>query len=132
MNENPKVVVICGALEDRDIMAVCAWLLEAEEAAVTMGPFLLPSWYVGGGGSICYEKEDKYKCDNLHKVQMRKIELADELFVVADSHCVNQSTMWQVAYAKSNGIPIRWYSEDVIGQKVEETLKKAGNKGIRE
>ena len=41
----PKVIVLCGSSRFADIMAVCAWILERDELAITMGLHLLPEWY---------------------------------------------------------------------------------------
>ncbi|KKK90129.1 hypothetical protein LCGC14_2726140, partial [marine sediment metagenome] len=48
--EKPKVIVLCGSSRFCDLMAVCAWLLEKEEKAITMGLHLLPQWY-------CHEED---------------------------------------------------------------------------
>jgi hypothetical protein len=41
--DKPKIVVLCGSSKFVDIMAVCAWLIERDEQAMTMGLHLLPS-----------------------------------------------------------------------------------------
>lgn len=40
-----KVITICGSSRFVDVMAVCAWLLERDERAITLGLHLLPRWY---------------------------------------------------------------------------------------
>lgn len=42
---NPKIVVLCGSSRFTDRMSVCAWLIEKQENAITMGLHLLPVWY---------------------------------------------------------------------------------------
>lgn len=129
----PKVIVLCGSSRFVDIMAVTAWLLEKEEGAITMGLHLLPNWY-------CKDKIPDHlaehegvakKMDELHK---RKIDMADEIFIINYDDYVGDSTMAEMTYAAEKNIPGRWFSPppgkpiDPIALKVlermDETMKK--------
>lgn len=41
--KKPKIVTLCGSSRFVGIMAVCAWLIERDEGAITMGLHLLPN-----------------------------------------------------------------------------------------
>ena len=120
--KKPKVIVLCGSSRFCDIMAVCAWLLEKEEGAITMGLHLLPIWYPGKIPYHLAEVEDvKDHMDNLH---LRKIDLGDEIFVVNKAYYIGNSTNREINYAIKNDVPIRYYMEDEIGIKVEKMIDK--------
>jgi hypothetical protein len=120
--EKPKVIVLCGSSRFHDIMAVCAWLLEREENAITMGLHSLPWWYspVPIPDHLAEHEGVKEQLDNLH---MRKIDLADEIFVVNFEDYTGNSTKREIAYAEKRGLPLRWYTQDPIGYQVDEILE---------
>ena len=77
----PKIITLCGSSRFVDIMAVCAWLLERDEQAITMGLHLLPVWY--SRPMIPHhlaEYEDV--ADKLNELHLRKIDISSEIFVV--------------------------------------------------
>ena len=122
--KKPKVIVLCGSSRFVDLMAVCAWLLEREENAITMSLHLLPGWY-------CENKipdhlaEHEGVADQMDELHLRKIDLADEIFVVNDDGYVGDSTAREVEYTKKQGKPIRWYTHDPIGKKCQAILNRA-------
>ncbi len=121
MNIKPKIVVLCGSSKFCDIMAVCAWLIEREENAITMGLHFLPQWYAKDIPDHLAEVEGVAEAmDNLH---LRKIDMADEIFVVNCQHYIGNSTTNEVNYAADKGLKIRWYTDDPIGGQVEKILK---------
>lgn len=125
--DRPKVVVICGSSRFVDIMAVCAWLIEREEGAIVLGLHLLPVWYPNCPAHHLAEHEGVAEAmDELH---LRKIDLADEVFVVNHEQYVGQSTAREVGYAVScaNVKRIRLYSQDYIGARVRLMLENAGS-----
>ncbi len=75
----PKVVVICGSSRFVDIMAVCEWIIERDELAITMGLNLLPWWYDDIPDHLAEHERCAEQMDELH---LRKIDLAGEIFVV--------------------------------------------------
>ena len=94
-------------------MAVCAWLLERDESAIAMGLHLLPQWYPACPDDHLAEHEGvAEKMDALH---LRKIDLADEVFVVNVGDYVGDSTRAEVLYAGQHGKPIRWFTSDPVG-----------------
>lgn len=104
-------------------MAVCAWILERDEKAITMGLHLLPEWYDENLTDHLAEHE---KCaaemDELH---LRKIDLSDEIFVVNYNDYIGESTRKEVEYADKNDKNIRWFTHDEVGEKVKKIIHKA-------
>ena len=123
MKDKPKVIVLCGSSRFCDLMAVCAWLLEKEENAITMGLHLLPEWYCRGEieDHLAEHEGVAEQMDELHK---RKIDLADEIFVVNNQGYIGDSTKSEIAYAGCKDLPIRYMTEDYIGKKCMKILVK--------
>jgi hypothetical protein len=118
----PKIVVLCGSSRFVGIMAVCAWLIERDEGAATMGLHLLPTWYGANGDHLAEQEGVAEKMDELH---LRKIDMADEVFVVNVQNYVGSSTANEVAYAQDAGKLIRWFLTDPIGLKVQVLIDEA-------
>jgi len=119
--EKPKVITLCGSSQFVGEMAVTAWLLERDENAIAMGLHLLPIWY-------CRDKiphhlaEHEGVAEQMDELHLRKIDLSDEVFVVNRKDYVGESTMKEIEYTKSKSIPIRWYTKDPVGEKVEKII----------
>lgn len=114
--KKPKIVVICGSSRFVDVMAVCAWLIERDEKAIAMSLHLLPQWYPDCPDDHLAEHEGvALEMDELH---LRKIDMADEIFVVNKDDYIGDSTAREIGYAKLNNKPVRWYSHDPIGDDV--------------
>lgn len=120
--KKPKIVALCGSSKFCDIMAVCAWLIERDEKAITMGLHLLPQWYPACPDNHLAEHEGVATAmDALH---LRKIDLADEIFVVNYDDYIGDSTLAEINYTSSMGKKIRWFTHDLIGTKVMTMIKK--------
>ncbi len=113
----PKVVVLCGSSRFVGIMAVCAWLIERDEQSITMGLHLLPEWYCKHEipDHLAEHEGVAAQMDELH---LRKIDIADEIFVVNYQFYVGDSTRREIEYAIKCNKPVRWYTNDPIGEKV--------------
>lgn len=125
----PKIVVLCGSSRFVQEMAVCAWLIEREENAIAMSLHLLPSWYPNVPPHHLAEAEGV--ADQMDQLHLRKIDLANEVFVVNRGGYIGESTRREIDYAKIHQRPIRWYEEDPIGEKVEDMIMVAGHSARR-
>jgi hypothetical protein len=110
----PKIVVMSGSSRFVDVMAVCAWWIERDERAITMGLHLLPGWYPCADDHVAEEEGVAPAMDELH---LRKIDLCDEVFVVNVDHYIGDSTRREIEYARTSGKPIRWFTHDPIGER---------------
>ncbi len=116
----PKKVVLCGSSRFCDVMAVCAWLLERDEGAIAMGLHLLPVWYDAPPDHLAEAEGVAAHMDALH---LRKIDLADEVFVVNVNGYIGSSCANEVAYAQHFGKPIRYYTTDHLGGRVDDIIR---------
>lgn len=121
--DKPKVVVLCGSSRFVGIMAVCAWLIERDEKAITMGLHLLPGWYPDIAPDHIAEKEGV--ADAMDTLHLRKIDLADEIFIVNYDDYIGDSTKREMYYAKEKHKNIRWYASDEIGRRCDELILQA-------
>lgn len=122
----PKFITLCGSSQFVDIMAVCAWLLEREEKAITMGLHLLPQWYAKDIPDHLAEYEGcAEEMDELH---LRKIDISEEIFVVNYQFYTGLSTANEVEYARKHNKKVRWYTNDRIGEMVDEIIERIREK----
>ncbi len=113
MSEKTKIVVMSGSSRFCDVMAVCAWFIEREERAMTMGLHLLPTWYPCQDD---HQAEAEGVAEAMDALHLRKIDVCDELFVVNVGDYIGDSTRREIEYAQAHGKPIRWWSHDPIGE----------------
>jgi hypothetical protein len=118
----PKVIVLCGSSRFVDIMAVCAWIIERDENAITMALHLLPRWYFKKEVVKDHLAEHENVREQMDTLHLRKIDLADEIFVVNYEDYIGDSTTNEVRYAQKTGKNIRWFTHDEIGEKVKALL----------
>ena len=118
----PKIVTMCGSSRFVDIMAVCAWLIERDEHAITMGLHLLPLWYEGDIPDHLAEHEGV--ADEMDELHFRKIDISHEIFVVNKDDYIGESTRKEIECAQASKKNIRWYSHDPVGDKVREIISK--------
>lgn len=128
--DKPKVVVFCGSSKFVEVMAVAEWFVERDELAITMGLNLLPGWYPDCPPDHLAEHEGCAKeMDALH---LRKIDLADEIFVVDWGGYIGESTSREIAYAEESGKHIRYLSTDIIGQQIWKLIVTAADQATKE
>lgn len=120
----PKIVTLCGSSRFCHIMAVCAWMIERDEQAITMGLHLLPDWYCRGEIPD-HLAEHEGVADAMDKLHLAKIDISDEVFVVNVQHYVGDSTRREVEYAMGKGKKMRWFTDDIIGRQVEQKVAEA-------
>ena len=119
---NPKIVTLCGSSKYCDIMAICAWFIERDEQAITMGLHLLPMWYTMKAESHIAETEGV--AEAMDKLHLKKIEISDEIFVVNFNDYIGDSTRREVEYSMKLNKRIRWFTHDPIGDKVMTIIKE--------
>ena len=100
-NPRPKIIVICGSTRFIDLMAVCAWILERDEKAITMGLHLLPWWYGEDGPPNDHLAEHEGVDREMDTLHLRKIDLCDEIFVINAENYIGDSTRAEINYTVS-------------------------------
>ncbi len=123
--EKPKFVVICGSSRFVEEMAVCAWLIEKTEESIVMGLHLLPAWYSYRTPIPNHLAEHEGVSDRMDQLHLRKIDIADEVFIVNVDDYIGDSTTAEIKYAQDRGKTIRWFTHDEIGYTTMAILKRA-------
>lgn len=124
MSDKPKIVVLCGSSRFADLMAVCAWIIERDEKAITMGLHLLPWWY-STEPIPDHLAEHEGVADAMDELHLRKIDLADEIFVVNQNDYIGESAKREIGYGTHLNKPFRWYTLDPVGRQVDGLINKA-------
>lgn len=102
--ERPKIICLCGSTRFIELFAIKTWELE-REGFIVLGCTLLPMWYCNTPDHFGEATGTKEQCDELHK---RKIDLADEVFVLNVDGYIGESTRSEIEYAAAHGKPVRY------------------------
>lgn len=105
-----KVVTLCGSTRFKDEFMEAQKLLTLESnIVISVGLFGHSGdeevWEGMDEGTLT---ETKRMLDDMHK---RKIDMADEVYVIDVDGYIGESTRSEIEYAKSKGIPIRFLSD---------------------
>ena len=100
-DDRPTIVVLCGSTRFRDDFDAMNRDLTRAGAMV-----LAPGVFVHAGDTVT--EEDKARLDELH---LRKIELADEVYVVNPGGYIGASTRKEIAYAEDLGRPVSYLTD---------------------
>jgi len=96
-----KVVTLCGSTKfKKEFEEASKHLTLQESIVISVGLF-------GHSGDIITE-EQKEMLDDMHK---RKIDMADEIFVINVGGYVGNSTRSEIAYAEAIGKPVKYLEE---------------------
>lgn len=99
MQGNYKVITLCGSTKFKDEF------MEVQKNLTLDGYIVISVGCFGHSGDV-FTEEQKEMLDDMHK---RKIDMADEIFVINVGGYIGSSTKSEVEYAKSKGIQIRYY-----------------------
>lgn len=105
----PKIVCICGSSRFCDIAAVYAWKFE-KEGKLALSMHLLPEWYA----EETQKKERHHFAEQegvravLDELHLRKIDLADEVFVINKGGYIGERTRIEIDYAREHGKPVSY------------------------
>ena len=97
----PKIICLCGSTKFKQEF------IEANFHETMKGHIVLSvGWFSHADGDIYTPTPDeKIALDELHK---RKIDLADEVFVINIDGYIGESTRSEIEYAKAQGKPIKY------------------------
>ena len=103
MRRKYKVVTLCGSTKFKDeFMAVQKQLTLDGYIVISVGLF------GHSGDNEVWAEGTKKMLDDMHK---RKIDMADEIFVINVDGYIGNSTRSEIEYAKSKGLSIRYLQE---------------------
>lgn len=106
-----KVVTLCGSTRFRDEFFEVQKKLTLDRCIV-----ISVGLFGHSGDSEVWEGMDegtrtrtKEMLDDMHK---RKIDMADEIFVINPGEYIGESTRSEIEYAKAKGMQVRYYSNE--------------------
>lgn len=106
----PKIICICGSTRFADLHAIMKWELEKAGNVICLMINYLPEWYAksqGWQGLAHFGEQSGFK-ELLDELHLRKIDLADEVFVINKDGYIGESTRREIEYAKAQGKPVRY------------------------
>ena len=101
MNQDIKVVTICGSMRYADEMKKIAWDLEVKK-----GLSVIQCVYNVDGQR--YEGIDASILDKIHR---KKIDISDAIYVVNIDGYIGNSTKNEIEYAKNNGKEVIYHEK---------------------
>jgi hypothetical protein len=104
MVENYKVITLCGSTKFK------AEFMKVQKELTLKGYIVISVGCFGHSGDIITD-EQKIMLDNMHK---RKIDMADEIFVINVDGYIGESTKSEIEYAKSHNKKVN-YLVDING-----------------
>ena len=107
--DRPKIVCLCGSTRFTEQMLLKQWEL-TKQGYVVLSWCALPGSYFSGEDKTHVGDQEGVKeiVDEVHK---RKIDLADEIFVINKNAYIGESTRSEIDYAKRLGKPIKYLEE---------------------
>ena len=97
----PEIVTLCGSTRFKE------QYLEAQKRLTLEGKIVISVGLFGHADSEPITPEQKQMLDEMH---LRKIDLADSIFVVNPDGYIGESTQREIEYAKKVGKKIQYYS----------------------
>lgn len=116
-----QIICLCGSSSFCDVAAVKAWEFE-KQGIMAIGMHLLPEWYheetqKKAGHHYAEQEGVAHILDELH---LRKIEMADEVFVVNpvipghEHGYIGDRTRIEIAHALQFGKPVKYLNEPEV------------------
>jgi hypothetical protein len=124
--KKPKIICLCGSSRFIELFAVAAWVLERDEKAVVLGPHYLPYELPN------YLAEHEGIADQTDDLQMHKIDMADEIFVINWGNYIGDSTRKETKHAYETGKNIRVLTMDNTGLKIIDLLDEQTEFSLRD
>ncbi len=98
-----KVVTLCGSTKFKE------QFLETQKRLTLEGNIVISVGLFGhSGDNEVWNEGTKEMLDDMHK---RKIDMADEIFVINKDGYIGESTRSEIAYATAKGMTIRYLEE---------------------
>ncbi len=104
MVDKYKVITLCGSTRFKDAF------METQKRLTLEGNIVISVGLFGhSGDNEVWTAGTKEMLDDMHK---RKIDMADEIFVINVGGYIGSSTRSEIEYAKVNGKPINYLEPD--------------------
>ncbi len=106
----PKIICLCGSSRFIWYFAVLAWEFE-KQGCITLGLHLLPPNYTTEQVHKDHIAEWEGVAEKMDALHRRKIDIADEVFIINVGGYIGSSTSREIEYADSIGKPIIYLEE---------------------
>lgn len=108
MINGTKIVCFCGSTRFTNEMLMLTWEL-AKRGIIALGWCVLPTNHSPNGSEIDHHlAEREGVADILDELHLRKIDLADEVYIVNVDGYIGDSTKREIAYAEKLNKPIQY------------------------
>lgn len=101
-----KVITLCGSTKFKD-----DFIREQKRLTLEGNIVISVGLFGHSGDTEVWTERTKEMLDDMHK---RKIDMADEIFVINKDGYVGSSTASEIAYAKQTGKPVKFMEDRII------------------
>jgi len=107
--DRPEIICTIGSSRFAELEAVKKWELE-KKGNICIGMHLLPQWYTEqmGWKESHHGAEQENIAEIMDALHLKKIEMADEIFVINFHGYIGKRTQFEIDYATKLGKPIRY------------------------
>ncbi len=105
----PRIVCFCGSSRFIAVMAILMWECE-KLGKIALGLHFLPPDYPGIKAH--HQAEAEGIAEAMDALHLKKIDMADEVFVVNVDGYIGESTRREIWYAEKLGKPIKYLVKD--------------------
>ena len=103
MRDNYRIITLCGSTKFKEEF------LSVQKELTLQGNIIISVGLFGhSGDNEVWSENTKEMLDDMHK---RKIDMADEIFVINVGGYIGESTKSEIEYAKANGKIIKYLEE---------------------
>ena len=101
-----KIICLCGSTRFTEQMLIKQWEL-TKQGYIVLSWCALPDSYFKGDDKTHIGDQEGVK-EIVDEVHLRKIDLADEVFVINVGGYIGESTRREINYAKTKGKPVKY------------------------
>lgn len=117
MIKGTKVICLCGSTRFTNEMLMLSWEF-AKKGILALGWCVLPINHNPDGSEIDHHLAEKEGvADILDELHLRKIDLADEVYIVNVDGYTGEGTKREIAYANSQSKPVRYLEGDTENER---------------
>lgn len=109
----PTIYCICGSTRFAALHAIMKWELEKDGKAICLMINYLPEWFAKEQGwkGLDHFGEQAGRKEILDELHLRKIDLADRVFVINKDGYIGESTRKEIEYAEHLRKPVQYLEE---------------------
>lgn len=108
LNNNYKIITLCGSTKFKDEF------MRIEKDLTLKGNIVISVGCFGHAGDV-FTPEQKIMLDDMHK---RKIDMADEIYVIDVDGYIGENTKSEIEYAKEHGKKVNYLVHPLIGKEI--------------